>query len=176
MVLGSDKFTGANAPYFAHIKLLDTKPNLSYFGFENPFKYLFWGSIKMPNHTSCHMNLPRTDKKGFTLIELIVVMLIIGILASIALMQLLSFLGRSYNATLQSDLRSAYTASIQFHLDYPNDPVTEDDLKEYGYRPSDEHVKLTIGPGLETTLKITAEHPGTPNVYEVDHAGRVTKQ
>jgi prepilin-type N-terminal cleavage/methylation domain-containing protein len=176
MVLGSDKFTGANAPYFAHIKLLDTKPNLSYFSFENLFKYLFWGSIKMPNHMSCHMNLHSTDKKGFTFIELIVVIMIIGILASIALMQLLTFLGRGYNATLQSDLRSVYTASIQFHLDYPNDAVTEDQLKEYGYTPSDEHVKLTVVDGSEATLIITAAHPGTPNVYQVDHTGSVSKQ
>ncbi len=122
------------------------------------------------------MKLPSTDKKGFTLIELIVVMLIIGILASIALMQLLTFLGRGYNATLQSDLRSVYTASIQFHLDYPNDAVTEGQLKEYGYTPSGEYVKLTVVDGNEATLQITASHPGTPDVYQVDHTGSVSKQ
>ena len=130
----------------------------------------------MLNHMSCHINLLRTDKKGFTLIELIVVMLMIGILASIALMQFLSFRERGYNATLQSDLRAAYTASFQFHNDHPNDPVTTvDELKEYGYRPS-ENVTLTVENGNEADLIITARHPGTPNVYQVDHAGRVSKQ
>ena len=122
------------------------------------------------------MNLPRTNKKGFTLIELIVVMLVIGILASIALMQLLSFRERGYNATLQSDLRSAYTASMQFHLDHPGGEVTEDELEEYGYVPSDKYVMLTVDNGSEANLKITARHPGTPDVYEVDHTGSVSKQ
>ena len=100
----------------------------------------------------------------------------IGILASIALMQLLSYRERGFNATLQSDLRSVYTASMQFHLDYPNDDVTEAKLEEYGYVPSDEYVELTIVDGSEATLNITASHPETPNVYEIDHAGRVSKQ
>ena len=69
-----------------------------------------------------------------------------------------------------------YTASIQFHLDYPNNAVTEDQLKEYGYTPSDEYVKLTVIDGSEATLQITASHPGTPDVYQLDHAGRVSKK
>ncbi len=133
-----------------------------------------FSKVSMPNH-SCLMNLSSTNKKGFTLIELIVVMVIIGILASIALMQILDFRERSYNATLQSDLRSAYTASKQFYMDHPNDPVTKDDLEEYGYRPS-KNVIINVDDGDEVTLKITASHPGTPNDYEVDHAGRVSKK
>lgn len=129
----------------------------------------------MPEY-SYNINLPIKDKKGFTLIELIVVTLMIGILASIALMQLLSYRERGYNATLQSDLRSVYTASIQFHTDRPNDAVGPDDLEDYGYVPSDEYVELDVVDGSAADLLITASHPGTPNVYQVDHAGRVSQQ
>ena len=117
--------------------------------------------------------------KGFTLIELIVVMLMIGILVSIALMQLLSYRERGYDATLQSDLRSVYTASMQFYIDHPSDPVTEARLKnEYGYVPSDD-VEIDVEDGSEAGLLITASYPpgiGTPNIYQVDHAGRVSKR
>ena len=41
----------------------------------------------------------------------------------IALMYVLDFRTRSYNATLQADLRTIYTASIQFHNDHPSDSL-----------------------------------------------------
>jgi type IV pilus assembly protein PilA len=113
--------------------------------------------------------------KGFTLVELMVVIVIVGILASIALMQILNFREGSYNATLKSDLRSVYTASKQFYIDHPNDAVTETKLEEYGYVPS-ENVIIKVEDGSEAGLLITASHPGTPNDYQVDHAGRISKQ
>lgn len=70
----------------------------------------------------------------------------IGILASIALMQFLAYRERGYNATLQSDLRSVYTASMQFHIDYPDVDVKKDDLETYGYVPS-EDVELSVDNG-----------------------------
>ena len=85
----------------------------------------------------------------------------IGILASIALMQFLAYRERGYNATLQSDLRSVYTASMQFHIDYPDVDVKKDDLETYGYVPS-EDVELSVDNGSEADLIITARHPGTP--------------
>ena len=91
-------------------------------------------------------------------------------------MYILDFRAGSYNATLQSDLRAIFIASSQFHNDYPNDPVTADDLNDYGYMRSNERIVITVIDGSETNLKITASHPNTPDVFQVDFAGRVSKQ
>ena len=99
-----------------------------------------------------------------------------GILVSITLIKLLSFIEPGCDVSLKAQLHSAYTASVQFHIDHACGEVTEDDLREYGYRPRNENVTLTVIDGSMEGLKITASRAGTPNVYEVDHTGRVSKQ
>ena len=57
------------------------------------------------------------DDKGFTLIELMVVVLIIAILIAIAIPTFLGLRTRSQNRAAQSDLRNAMTAAKSFYTD-----------------------------------------------------------
>jgi len=57
------------------------------------------------------------DDKGFTLIELMVVVLIIAILIAIAIPTFLGLRSRSQNRAAQSDLRNAMTAAKSFFTD-----------------------------------------------------------
>jgi type IV pilus assembly protein PilA len=57
------------------------------------------------------------NQKGFTLIELMIVIAIIGILAAIAIPQFSAYRKRSYNAAAQSDLRNAATAQEAYYVD-----------------------------------------------------------
>ena len=65
----------------------------------------------------------RNNQKGFTLIELMIVVAIIGILAAIAIPQFASYRVRAQNKAAQSDLRNLATEISAFHADfqeYPN--------------------------------------------------------
>jgi type IV pilus assembly protein PilA len=57
------------------------------------------------------------DEKGFTLIELMVVVLIIAILIAIAIPTFLGLRSRAQNRSAQSDLRNALTAAKAFYTD-----------------------------------------------------------
>ena len=59
------------------------------------------------------------NQKGFTLIELMIVIAIIGILAAIAIPQFSQYRARGYMAACRSDAKNAYTAVVLYMTDNP---------------------------------------------------------
>jgi general secretion pathway protein G len=78
----------------------------------------------------------RSGEGGFTLVELMIVMAIIMILATIAIPIYVRTLQRAKEATLREDLHTMRTAIDSYTIDKEKAPDTLDDLVQAGYLKS----------------------------------------
>jgi prepilin-type N-terminal cleavage/methylation domain-containing protein len=115
----------------------------------------------------------KKNDKGFTLVELMIVIAIIGVLAAVAIPSFLSYRRRSYNSSAHSDLKNAYTTARAFCADNPTGSIAGvGTLNAYGFRQSDD-VSVTVS-GTQGTLQLITAHGSGDRTYTANSDGAIT--
>jgi|PlaIllAssembly_1097288.scaffolds.fasta_scaffold625049_1 prepilin-type N-terminal cleavage/methylation domain-containing protein len=111
----------------------------------------------------------RRREKGFTLIELMIVIAIIGILVAIAIPQFAAYRIRGFNATAMSDLRHMMTAQEAYFTDkmaYIAPGAEATDLSAYGYTRST-NVTATILSANSFSYQMAAKHNSGDRIWTI---------
>ena len=99
--------------------------------------------------------MPRSHRSGFTLVELLIVVVVIGILAAIAIPRFQSTKGKGYLASVKSDLKNLSTAEESWFYEHRAYSNSLDSLKAV----SSPGVILIVVNATTSGWAATAYHP-----------------
>lgn len=97
------------------------------------------GTFQVSRRRAHERGVPRA--RGFTLIEIMVVVIIIGLLAAVIVPQIMSRVDEARVTKAKSDIQSLETALTMFRLDNSKYPTTEQGLPALTAQPTDPSIK-----------------------------------
>lgn len=113
----------------------------------------------------------RNREAGFTLVELMIVMLIIGVLAAVAIPSFISSIRNAKEAALKEDLHVLRDAIDSYTMDKNKAPQSLDDLVQSGYLKSIPEDPMThsretwVTASDDTYSDIDQTEPGVNDVH-----------
>ena len=114
----------------------------------------------------------KKGQKGFTLIELMIVIAIIGILAAIAIPQFVTYRQKGYNTQAKGELKSFYTACQAYFSDVPGTTDCTLAMVSATFIPAST-VTITTSAGA-TMSGVTASHSAGTSTYTIGSSGNIT--
>ena len=113
------------------------------------------------------------NAKGFTFIELMVVVAIVGTLSSIAVPNFLSYKVKARDTVVKADLKNAMKFLDLYFIENGTYPETSDDLLAEGFRLSKDvsFTKYVIGiyGDLQQTVHMHIKHSSSSNAWHANY-------